>query len=102
MVIVGSMVIVFHAGSGVIASGQGGLTMTQRRIFLQRIAALPGLGVLMRGGAAAATTPKTPDYYRDLGVRTFINAAGTYTALSASLMRPEVVDAIAVASKQFV
>jgi uncharacterized pyridoxal phosphate-dependent enzyme len=76
--------------------------MTQRRIFLQRIAALPGLGVLMRGGAAAATAPKTPDYYRDLGVRTFINAAGTYTALSASLMRPEVVDAIAVASKQFV
>jgi D-glucosaminate-6-phosphate ammonia-lyase len=34
-------------------------------------------------------------------VRTFINAAGTYTALSASLMPKEVVDAITYATKHF-
>ena len=42
------------------------------------------------------------DYFAELGVRTFINAAGTYTALSASLMPKEVVDAIQYASKHYV
>ena len=37
--------------------------------------------------------PKNP-IYEALGVRPFINAAGTYTALSASLMPAEVVDAM--------
>jgi L-seryl-tRNA(Ser) seleniumtransferase len=40
--------------------------------------------------------------YADLGVRPFINAAGTYTALSASLMPPEVVRAMEEASRSFV
>ncbi len=42
------------------------------------------------------------DYFKELGVRPFINAAGTFTALTASLMRPEVMDAMNYASKQFV
>jgi len=42
------------------------------------------------------------DFYRELGVRTFINAAGTYTLLSASLMLPEVVAAMSFAAKHFV
>ncbi|MGI9066335.1 MAG: hypothetical protein ACR2HX_08025 [Pyrinomonadaceae bacterium] len=42
------------------------------------------------------------DFYRELGVRTFINAAGTYTLLSASLMGPEVVAAMSYAAKHFV
>ena len=42
------------------------------------------------------------DFFRELGVRTFINAAGTYTLLSASLMRPEVVAAMSYAAKHFV
>src|SRR5207245_7441883 len=37
-----------------------------------------------------------------LAVRPFINAAGTYTAMTASLMPPEVMDAILYASRQFV
>jgi L-seryl-tRNA(Ser) seleniumtransferase len=37
-----------------------------------------------------------------LGIRPFINAAGTYTTLTASLMPPEVVRAIEYASKQYV
>ncbi|HUS06056.1 MAG TPA: hypothetical protein VMZ52_07170 [Bryobacteraceae bacterium] len=74
--------------------------MTRRRVFLQRIASMPILGALMP--AARAATAKSPDYFKDLGVRTFINAAGTYTTLSASLMAPEAVAAIAATSKQFV
>ena len=38
----------------------------------------------------------------ELGVRSFINAAGTFTALTGSLMRPEVVAAIQVASRKYV
>ena len=42
------------------------------------------------------------DYFKELGVRTFINAAGTYTAMTASQMPPEVVDAIQYATGDFV
>ncbi len=42
------------------------------------------------------------DYFKELGLRTFINAAGTYTALTASLMHPEVIKAINYARLQFV
>jgi uncharacterized pyridoxal phosphate-dependent enzyme len=48
-----------------------------------------------------AIYPKIP-VYEALGVRPFINAAGTYTALSASLMPPEVVDAMSEASRAYV
>jgi L-seryl-tRNA(Ser) seleniumtransferase len=77
--------------------------MGQRRTFLQRLAALPMLGGLAGGGAAAAPPAGSGrDVLKELGVRTFINAAGTYTALTASLMGPEVVDAIASAAKHYV
>ncbi|MEJ7609513.1 MAG: hypothetical protein WKF37_25385, partial [Bryobacteraceae bacterium] len=74
--------------------------MSQRRTFLQRMAALPLLGGF--APAAVAAAPKSRDYFSELGVRPFINAAGTYTTLTASLMMPEVVAAIATASRQFV
>jgi uncharacterized pyridoxal phosphate-dependent enzyme len=51
---------------------------------------------------AAAAAAKSRDYFRDLGVRPFINAAGTYTAMTASLMPEEVMDAINYASKHYV
>ena len=49
----------------------------------------------------ASATPST-DYFKQLGVRPFINAAGTYTDMTASLMTPEVVQAINYASGHFV
>jgi D-glucosaminate-6-phosphate ammonia-lyase len=52
-------------------------------------------------GAAAKKLPER-DYFKELGVGTFINAAGTYTTLTASLMGPEVVQAIEYASRSFV
>ncbi len=42
------------------------------------------------------------DFFRELGVRTFINAAGTYTLLSASQMLPDVDAAMSYAAKHFV
>ena len=50
--------------------------------------------------AAKPASVKGVDYYAKLGVTPFINAAGTYTVLSASTMPPEVQAAIALASKQ--
>jgi L-seryl-tRNA(Ser) seleniumtransferase len=42
------------------------------------------------------------DVIAELGVRPFINAAGTYTALTGSLMPPEVMAAMQVASRKYV
>ena len=42
------------------------------------------------------------DYFKELGIRPFINAAGTYTALTSSLMPPEVISAMEYASRHFV
>jgi L-seryl-tRNA(Ser) seleniumtransferase len=53
--------------------------------------------------AAAGGTPvpaKGVDYYEKLGLVPFINAAGTYTILSASTMPDEVQAAIALAAKK--
>jgi len=60
--------------------------MPHRRRFLQSLSSLPLLGGLLPRSAHAARR----DYLRELGVRPIINAAGTYTALTASLMPAEV------------
>ncbi|MGH9721550.1 MAG: aminotransferase class V-fold PLP-dependent enzyme, partial [Bryobacteraceae bacterium] len=70
--------------------------MPNRRRFLQGLSATPLLG------RAAVAAPSKRDYFKEMGIRPFINAAGTYTTLTASLMHPEVVQAIEYASKQFV
>jgi D-glucosaminate-6-phosphate ammonia-lyase len=77
--------------------------MPDRRSFLHAVAGLPMVGSLLggRGALAAAATTARP-YFEELGVRTFINAAGTYTALTASLMPPEVMAAMQYASKHYV
>lgn len=41
------------------------------------------------------------ELFKELGVRTFINAAGTYTAMTGSLMRPEVLEAINYSATDF-
>jgi L-seryl-tRNA(Ser) seleniumtransferase len=62
---------------------------------------MAGLG-LAEGRVRAADTRHAPggeDYYDKLGVTKIINAAGTYTALSASTMPPSVQAAVALAAK---
>ena len=66
--------------------------MWTRRSFLESLSGLPLVGGLLGSGAAAVTLGSTRaqaasrDYFAELGVRPFINAAGTYTDMTASLM----------------
>jgi len=75
--------------------------MSNRRGFLQSLSSMPVIGSLLPASLAAARTPAR-DYFKELGIGTFINAAGTYTTLTASLMSPEVVQAYEYASHSFV
>ena len=77
--------------------------MPDRRNFLQVMSSIPFIGGLFTSNAIAATTkPAGRDYFKELNVRPFINGAGTFTVLTASLMWPEVVEALNYASKTFV
>jgi L-seryl-tRNA(Ser) seleniumtransferase len=80
--------------------------MFTRRRFIESLSTLPLVGGFIAGAApaahAAAPLAAGRDYFKDLGVRPFINAAGTYTDMTASLMPPEVMAAINYASKHFV
>src|SRR6476620_9516568 len=78
-------------------------TRTTRRTILGALAMLPALGWLSSSGSAVAQDGVAArDIIRELGVRPCINAAGTYTALTGSLMPPEVVAGIQIASRQYV
>src|SRR6266699_6643206 len=80
--------------------------MWSRRRFLESVSGLPIVGGIVgaRAVPADAAAPRSTgrDYFRELGVRPFINAAGTYTAMTASLMPPEVMEAINYASRHYV
>jgi D-glucosaminate-6-phosphate ammonia-lyase len=78
--------------------------MWSRRRFLEAASTLPVVGGIAaaRPVSAEAARKGSADYFRDLGVRPFINAAGTYTAMTASLMPKEVVDAIQYAARHYV
>jgi D-glucosaminate-6-phosphate ammonia-lyase len=77
--------------------------LIKRRTALCTLAGLPGIRLLFDSGEARAQeSANGRDVIEELGVRSFINAAGTFTALTGSLMRPEAVAAMQVASKKFV
>ncbi len=81
-------------------------TMSRRKFFRK------GREAMMAGGAALASNSLVAarasqaksrqgvDYYQKLGVTPFINAAGTFTVLSASLMPPPVQAAMSRAAQQ--
>ena len=71
-----------------------------RRRFLRHATAAPLAGAAFDRSVLAATT--VPNVYTRLGVRPFINAVGTLTTLSGTLMLPEVKQAMEEASRQFV
>lgn len=78
--------------------------MAKRRDILKSLITLPLAGAMAGNRAfAASPVPGFPrDYFKELGIRTFINASGTYTMLTASLMPPEVIKAINYAALQYV
>lgn len=79
--------------------------MLNRRQLIKRLSALPFVGGLMGSGIPGRYTTAAPlyrDYFKELGVRTFINAAGTYTSMTGSLMPDEVKEAYNYASNEYV
>jgi uncharacterized pyridoxal phosphate-dependent enzyme len=77
----------------------------KRRNVIKGLSLLPfaggALGSVIPSSYAVAA-PGKRDVFAELGLRTFINAAGTYTSMTASLMRQEVMDAINGSAKEFV
>jgi uncharacterized pyridoxal phosphate-dependent enzyme len=79
----------------------------KRRQLLRNLSILPFAGGILGSlfpfeTAKANFRPRGKrDLYKELGVRTFINAAGTYTFMTGSLMHDYVVDAIRNSSSDF-
>ena len=79
-------------------------SMTRRKFINKTGQALAVSGAVYGGATltvegATHTAVKGVNYYEKLGVRPFINAAGTYTVLSASIMPEEVQAAVSIAAK---
>ena len=80
--------------------------MINRRDLIKHLSGLPLIGGLLGENILvpnAMKTSKVPvrNLAKELGIRTFINAAGTYTAMTGSLMQDEVVETIQGAAKEF-
>lgn len=74
----------------------------QRRELLKYFSVMPlAGGVAGLPFSSVAASPVKRDVFKELGVRTFINAAGTYTAMTGSLMHDFVLETIQDASKDF-
>jgi len=84
--------------------------MINRRKLLKSITALPFVGSFIGFQDLNANTPLDKiagtslerDFFKELGLRTFINAAGTYTSMTGSLMPKEVTDAISYGASEYV
>jgi uncharacterized pyridoxal phosphate-dependent enzyme len=76
----------------------------KRRDILKGVSLLPfggALSTMFLSQPAKAAPRAKRDIFKELGVRTFINAAGTYTFMTGSLMHDYVVDTIEATSKDF-
>ena len=80
----------------------------KRREAIRNLSILPVAGVAMGSVLplesfmpSPAASPKR-DLFKELGLRTFINAVGTVTFMTGSLMPEEVIEAITSSSREFV
>jgi uncharacterized pyridoxal phosphate-dependent enzyme len=79
----------------------------KRREIIKGMTLLPFGGTILGAmipneSAVAESAPFAKrDIVKELGIRTFINAAGTYTIMTASLMHEDVMEAINTSAKQF-
>lgn len=83
--------------------------MLTRKQILKMAASLPfvggitGLGLMKESGSERLLShPRNRDYFREMGLRKTINARGTFTVLTGSLMEPAVIDAIVSVSDEYV
>ena len=78
----------------------------KRRELIKKLSVLPLAGGIIGSGipfesVMAAPPPAKRDLFKELGIRTFINAAGTLTFMTGSLMHDYVLDTINACSKDF-
>ena len=79
----------------------------KRRDAIRNLSILPitgaAIGSVLPLESIMASTPPAPkrNLFKELGIRTFINAAGTFTAMSGSLMHEEVLDALRSTGHEF-
>ena len=77
----------------------------KRRDIIKSLSLLPFAGGLVTSifpNQSVKAAPRSKrDLFKELGVRTFINAAGTYTFMTGSLMHDYVIDTISATSKDF-
>ena len=80
----------------------------KRRDLLKGLSVLPLAGGILSVESAAgaelkavATTAVKRDLFKELGIRTFINARATLTMMTGSLMQDEVIDAIKNSSRRY-
>ena len=81
--------------------------MGTRRKALKSLISIPFIGGVMSSNELLSyqngnLVKLNRDYFKELGIRTFINAAGTYTSMTGSLMPKEVIDAINYGSLEYV
>ncbi len=78
----------------------------KRRELIKKLSLAPlATGILMGTpleSLTAAPLSAKRDLFKELGLRTFINAAGNYTSMTASLMHDDVIEAIQSSSKEYV
>lgn len=79
--------------------------MINRRDLIKHLSTVPLLGGFLGNGTAEAAgllaNAPVRNLAKELGIRTFINAAGTYTMMTGSLMQDDVVATIQGAAKEF-
>jgi L-seryl-tRNA(Ser) seleniumtransferase len=80
----------------------------KRRDLIKGLSVLPLAGGILSGeNAAASVLPASVaaaakrDLFKELGVRTFINAKATLTLMTGSLMQDEVLEAIKNSSRRY-
>lgn len=75
----------------------------KRRNLLKNLTVLPLVGITgaSLNNEVNAKSSVKQNLFKELGIRTFINAAGTYTFMTGSLMRPEVIEAIQSTANEF-
>ena len=84
--------------------------MLSRRKLLKRFSGLPLVGGVIAGSTIQSNADERKeeakkvvrDYFGELGVKPIINAAGTYTTMTASLMPEEVLDAYRATAGEYV
>ncbi|MCL6266966.1 aminotransferase class V-fold PLP-dependent enzyme [Flagellimonas myxillae] len=83
--------------------------MISRRKLLKTLSSIPVLGGLAGTGllvpqiaGAEMAKPASRNLFKELGLRTFINAAGTYTSMTGSMMPKEVVEAYKFGATEYV